>query len=201
MPKKRILLTAFEPFGGETINPTQEIIRAMLKNEHPDAEIHTLFVPVSFADAAQTVLAALYMRPCDAVLMLGQAGGRRDVTVERVAINLDDARIPDNDGDQPSDRTIILTAPAAYFATIPVKAVVEAIQMAGVPASVSNSAGTFVCNNLMFQVLHHLRQTGIPAGFIHVPYLPEQVSDKPGAPSMPLADMVKAIEAAVKVLS
>lgn len=193
---KKILLTAFEPFGGEVLNPALEIAK-ILATRSLDVEIRTATVPVTFRDAAQTVLDALSREPFDAVVMLGQAGGRNTVTVERIAINIDDARIPDNIGHQPIDHPILPDGPAAIFATLPIKKMVSAMQEAGVPASVSNSAGTFVCNHLMYRVLHHLCGSGIPAGFVHVPYLPEQVAGKPDIPSMPLSDMVKSIEAAL----
>lgn len=138
----------------------------------------------------------------DAVLCIGQAGGRADLTPERVAINQDDARIPDNEGQQPIDRTIRPDGPPAYFSTLPIKAMVEAIRSAGIPASVSNTAGTFVCNHLMYQALN-LAEKQFPktkAGFLHIPYLPEQVVDKPGLPSMSLETIVKGIEAAITAL-
>lgn len=196
---KKILLTAFEPFGGEVLNPALEIAK-ILATRSLDVEIRTATVPVTFRDAAQTVLDALSRESFDAVVMLGQAGGRNTVTVERIAINIDDARIPDNIGHQPIDHLILPDGPAAIFATLPIKKMVSAMQEAGVPASVSNSAGTFVCNHLMYRVLHHLCESGIPAGFVHVPYLPEQVAGKPDIPSMPLSDMVKGIEAALLAL-
>lgn len=195
MPKK-ILLTAFEPFDGESINPALEIARTL--STRPG--IRTVTVPVTFRDAAQVVLNALDEERFDAVIMLGQAGGRSSVTVERVAINIDDARIPDNIGDTPTDRPILAEGPAAVFATLPIKAMVQAMQDSGVSAAVSNSAGTFVCNHLMYRVLHHLNGTGIPAGFIHVPFLPEQTTGKPDMPSMSLNDMIRAIDAAILAL-
>lgn len=196
---KKILLTAFEPFGGEVLNPALEIAK-IIATRALDAEIHTVTVPVTFREAAQTVLDALSYETFDAVVMLGQAGGRNTVTVERIAINIDDARIPDNIGDQPIDTPIIPDGPAAIFASLPIKKMVAAMQEAGTSASVSNSSGTFVCNHLMYRVLHHLNGSGIPAGFIHVPYLPEQVADRPNVPSMSLRDMVKGIEAALLAL-
>lgn len=197
--KKKILLTAFEPFGGESINPAPEIAR-LLESKSPGGEITTLTVPVTFRDAAQTVLDALNREHFSTVVMLGQAGGRSAVTVERIAINIDDARIPDNIGDQPVDMPVIPGGPAAIFATLPVKAMVSAMQEAGIPAAVSNSAGTFVCNHLMYRILHHLEGSGVSAGFMHVPYLPEQTTGKPNVPSMSLEDMAKAVEAALSIL-
>lgn len=198
MQPKRILLTAFEPFGGERINPAQEIVRAI---EPPSGiNLHTLVVPVTFSGAAEPVLAELGARDYDDVVMLGQAGGRSAITVERVAINIDDASIPDNAGDQPIDRPILPDGPAAHFATLPIRRMIEAIQCAGVASSISNSAGTFVCNHLMDSVLHHLSGTPVRAGFIHVPWLPGQTQNRPGAPSMPLSQMLTGIAAALSAL-
>ena len=198
MQPKRILLTAFEPFGGERINPALEIVRAI---EPPSGiNLHTLVVPVTFSGAAEPVLAELNARDYDAVVMLGQAGGRSAITVERVAINVDDASIPDNAGDQPVDRPILPDGPAAYFATLPIRRMAESVQCSGAAASISNSAGTFVCNHLMYRVLHHLSGTNVRAGFIHVPWLPEQLQNHPGTPSIPLSQMLTGIGAALSAL-
>lgn len=190
----RILLTAFEPFGGDVINPSLEIARRIGDRE----EVDVLIVPVTFSGSHAAVLPRL--AGYNAVVMLGQAKGRRGLTVERVAINVDDASTPDNAGEAPADRPIAEGGPAAYFSTLPVKAMVESIRAEGLTASVSNSAGTYVCNHLMYSVLHALRETGIRAGFIHVPALPEQTEGHPGIPFMTLDDMVRGIEAALKVL-
>ena len=193
---KRILLTAFEPFGGDSINPALKIAEA-LSEKFPGLD--TCTVPVTFRDSGPAVLNRLSLIPFDAVVMLGQAKGRKAVTVERIAINIDDASIPDNAGDQPVDRPIDPDGTAAIFSTLPVKAAVEAMKSAGVEAAVSNSAGTYVCNHLMYCVLNHLDGSGVPAGFIHVPALPEQVEGS-DIPSMPLEDMVKGIAAVLEIL-
>jgi len=190
----RILLTAFEPFGGESINPSLEIARRL--SGRPDVDVLT--VPVTFGGSAQAVIP--HLPGHDAVVMLGQAMGRKGLTVERVAINVDDASMPDNAGDAPTDRPIAEDGPAAYFSTLPVKAMVEAVRAEGLAASVSNSAGTYVCNHLMYSILHALRGENVRAGFIHVPALPEQTASRPEIPSMTLDDMVRGIEAALKTL-
>ncbi len=194
----KLLLTAFEPFGGEAVNPAEEAMGRM-PDRVGDVEIVKLAVPVTFAGCLAPVAEAIEREAPDAVLCLGQAGGRAAITPERVAVNVDDARIPDNAGEQPVDRPAVPGGPAAYFATLPVKAMAEAIRAAGVAAEVSNTAGTFVCNHLMYAVLHLLaeRYPGVWAGFMHVPFVPEQTGDKPGQPSMPLADMVRGLTAAV----
>lgn len=177
--KPRVLLTGFTPFGGERINPALEAVKRV---RCPEAELRILEVPTVFGDSARLVTAEM-----DAF--------RPAVTPERVAINVDDARIPDNAGQQPVDAPIVPGGPAAYFATAPMKDMVQAIQEAGVPSELSNSAGTYVCNHLLYCVLHHAGP-GVRAGFIHVPCIPEQ-TEGTERPSLPLAQLVTALEAAV----
>ncbi|WP_165241919.1 pyroglutamyl-peptidase I [Corynebacterium lizhenjunii] len=190
-----LLVTAFEPFGGQTINPSQQILET-LPSTIAGATIHTVVVPTVFAAAGPAVVQAAQRVSADAVVCLGQAGGRPQVCPERVAINVADAPIADNAGDTPSDRPIVADGPAAYFSTMPIKVMVAAMREAGVPAEVSNTAGTFVCNHLMYWVLHHL---DVPAGFIHVPYCLEQVVDV-AQPAMSVADMTRGISAALEAL-
>ena len=197
----KLLLTGFTPFAGETINPALEAVKHV-KPEITGMEIVKLEVPTVFGESVRLVAEAIEREKPDFVLSVGQAGGRAAVTPERVAINVDDAWIPDNAGQQPIDVPIFADGENAYFATLPVKAMAEAIQKAGLPAALSNTAGTFVCNHLMYGVLHHLHQNhkSAKAGFIHVPYIPEQTADKPGVPSMPLDDIVRALEAAISAI-
>ncbi len=190
--KPRVLLTGFTPFGGERINPALEAVKQV---RCPEAELRILEVPTVFGDSARLVTAEMDAFRPDVVLCVGQAAGRSAVTPERVAINVDDARIPDNNGCQPVDAPIVPGGPAAYFATVPVKDMVRAIREAGVPSELSNSAGTYVCNHLLYQVLHHAAP-GVRAGFIHVPCIPEQ-TEGTDRPSLPLAQLVTALEAAV----
>lgn len=194
----RLLLTGFEPFGGEATNPSWEICER-LPREIAGARVETCLVPCVFRRAIEVVADAIERYRPVIVLSLGQAGGRSVIGVERVAINVDDARIADNDGRQPIDERIAPDGPAAHFATLPVKAMADAIRRAGAPAEVSNSAGTFVCNHLMYGVLHIIEARGFAtrAGFIHVPYADDQVIDKPPVASMAIATMVKGIEAAL----
>jgi len=198
----KILITAFDPFGGETVNPAFEAV-----NRLPDvidgAEIVKLQVPTLFKASIKMVTWAIDEIKPQVCLSIGQAGGRCDITVERVAINVDDGRIPDNAGYQPVDEPVDPAGLNAYFATLPVKAIVEGIRRQGIPASVSNSAGTYVCNHLMYGVLNHIYQNKLTmrAGFIHIPFLPEQVVDKSNnMPSMSLETVVQAIEAAIRVI-
>lgn len=194
----KILVTGFDPFGGESINPALEVIKSLPK-QIAGAEILLEEIPTVFYQAASVLEKAMVKYVPDIVLCIGQAGGRTELTPERVAINQDDARIPDNLGQQPIDTMIREDGQPAYFSTLPIKAMVEAIRAAGLPASVSNTAGTFVCNHLMYQALY-LADKQIPktkAGFLHIPFLPVQVFDKPGFASMSLADIVRGVEAAI----
>ena len=197
----KLLLTAFEPFGGADMNPAQEAVR-LVPERIGDTTIVKMDVPVVFGQAIEAVAAAVEREKPDAVLCIGQAGGRAALTPERVAINVDDASIPDNAGAQPIDRPIVPGGPAAYFSTLPVKAMVAAIRQAGLPASLSNTAGTFVCNHLMYGVLHLLATCcpGVRGGFMHVPFAPQQVVDRP-APAMSVADIVRGIAAAIKTIA
>ena len=197
----KLLLTGFTPFAGETINPALEAVKRV-KPEIVGMEIVKLEVPTVFGESVHLVAEAIEREQPNFVLSIGQAGGRAAVTPERVAINVDDARIPDNAGQQPIDVPIFAGGENAYFATLPVKAMTDAIRNAGLPSALSNTAGTYVCNHLMYGVLYYLHQNhkSIKAGFIHVPYIPEQTADKPGVPSMPLDDIVRALEAAIAAI-
>ena len=181
----KILLTAFEPFGGDTVNPAQEAV-ALIPAEVAGAQIVKVDVPVVFGKSIETVRQAMAREKPDAVLCIGQAGGRIGMTPERVAINVDDGRIPDNEGNQPVDQPVFADGAPAYFATLPVKAMVTAIREAGIPASLSNTAGTYVCNHLMYGVLYHIAKSfpGMKGGFMHVPFLHEQVMNRPGTASL-----------------
>ena len=193
-----VLVTGFEPFGDERSNPSWEIC-TRLPPSVAGLRVETCRVPCDFRRSIEVVAEAIERHRPRLVVCLGQAGGRAHLSVERVAINLDDARLPDNAGATPVDEAIAANGPPAYFATLPVKAVAAAMRAAGAPAEVSNSAGTYVCNHLMYGVLHFLAASGNPAraGFIHVPYAEDQVLDKPGTPALSVATMVKGVEAAI----
>ena len=198
----KLLLTAFAPFGGSPINPALEAVK-LVANQIGDVQIVKLEVPTVFGKSIDTVAAAMEKEKPDAVLCIGQAGGRYDLTPERVAINLDDARIPDNEGNQPIDVPIFQDGAPAYFATLPIKAMVAKIREAGLPASVSNTAGTFVCNHLMYGVLYTLAKhyPGVKGGFMHVPFVPSQTVNRPTpAPSMCQQDIARGIEAAITAI-
>ena len=189
----RILITAFEPFQQESINATMEALALLPDSVHGHALIKRV-LPVEFGKAISVMEGLVEELSPDAVISLGQATGRSDVTPERVAINVSDARIPDNGGNQPSDAPIRADGPAAYFSTVPVMEMAEAIRQKEIPATVSNSAGAFVCNDVLYSLLHHFSGTGVKVGFIHVPYLPQQ-----GEPSLPLAQIIEALRTAIEV--
>lgn len=197
-----ILLTAFEPFGGETINPAQEAL-AVVPSEVAGTRIIKMEVPVVFGKAIETVVQAMEREKPDAVLCVGQAGGRAGITPERVAINIDDARIPDNAGNQPVDTPIFPDGAPAYFSSLPVKDMVRIIREAGLPATISNTAGTYVCNHLMYGVLYHIDKffPGMKGGFMHVPFMHEQVMDKLNTPSLSREEIARGIEAALQAIA
>ena len=198
---KKLLLTAFTPFDGERINPALEAVK-LVKDKIGNLEIVKLEVPTVFGKSIDTVREAIEREKPDFVLSIGQAGGRAEITPERVAINLNDARIPDNEGNQPIDEPIFPDGENAYFSTLPVKAMVEAIRKEGLPSSLSNSAGTYVCNHLMYGVLYYLdKRPSIKAGFIHVPYIPEQTKNKKEMPALELSEIVRGLEAAITAIA
>ncbi len=198
----KILITAFDAFGGDKINPALEAMKLM-REKIVGATIIKLEIPTVFHESIEKVVDTMLKEKPDVVLSIGQAGGRYEVTPERVAINIDDARIPDNKNNQPIDQTIYDHGAPAYFSTLPVKAMVKSIRDAGIPSSLSNSAGTFVCNHVMYGVLHEIktRNLNIRAGFIHVPFTLNQVVQRGTAlPSMSLKDIIKGLEAAVEAI-
>ena len=198
----KVLITGFDPFGGESINPAWEAVKAM-KDNIDGIEVIKLQIPTVFKKSAEKLFAGIEEYKPDAVICIGQAGGRYDMSVERVAINMDDGRIPDNEGYQPIDTPVYEDGENAYFATLPIKGIVEEIKLAKIPASVSNTAGTYVCNHIMYSLLYYISKNNldIKGGFIHVPYITEQVVDKKNMPYMEVATITKALECAVQALN
>ena len=194
---KKLLITGFDPFGGATVNPSREAVMA-LPDRIGDWMLTKLEVPTVFGRAADRVLTLARELTPDAIICVGQAGGRAAVTPEVVAINLREAAIPDNAGNQPQNTPVVEGGPAAYFATLPVRDMVAAIKAADLPATLSYTAGAFVCNDLLYTLLHAYRESEVRVGFIHIPYLPEQA--KEGAPSLPAESVVKALTAAILAL-
>lgn len=194
----KVLVTGFEPFGCEKVNPALEAVKGLPAKIH-GAEVRWLEVPTVFHKSTQVLEEEMSRYQPDFVLCIGQAGGRSSLTPERVAINQDDARIPDNEGNQPIDLPIRPDGSPAYFSSLPIKAMVQAIKKEGLPASVSNTAGTFVCNHLMYQALYLVEKKfpHVKAGFMHIPYMMEQVVNRPTTPAMSLVDIRRGIEAAI----
>ncbi|MDE2309044.1 MAG: pyroglutamyl-peptidase I [Xanthomonadaceae bacterium] len=195
----RILLTGFDPFGGEAINPSWETARALHGRRIGGHLVVARLLPTEFAGSLRALKAALRETAPTIVLGVGQAGGRRQLSIERVAINVQDARIPDNAGAQPVDEPVIAGGPAAYFSTLPIKAMLAALHAHGLPAEISQSAGTYVCNHIAYAMLHLAsKRRGVRAGFIHIPYLPAQAARLRGAASMAQADAERALEIALR---
>lgn len=195
----KVLITGFDPFGGETINPAWEAVKA-IKDEIAGAQIFKMQIPTVVNKSIEKIHEKMAEIHPDIVISVGQAGGRFGVTPERVAINITDARIPDNEGNQPIDIPIFEDGDAAYFSNLPVKAMVQAIKDAGYPSVLSNTAGTYICNHVMYGILYYIKKEfpGARGGFIHVPYAASQVIDKPGTPSMAIADIAASLEAAIQ---
>lgn len=194
---RKLLITGFDPFGGESINPAWEAV-SRLPDTIGEWEIHRLQIPTVFGRAAEILVEKAQQIAPDAIISVGQAGGRKAITPEMVAINLRHGSIADNAGAQPQDEPVAQDGPAAYFTTLPVRHMVKALADAGLPGAVSYSAGAFVCNDVMYTVLHRYAGTGVRAGFIHVPFLPQQAAE--GVPSMALEEIVRGLEVCVGVL-
>ena len=192
----RILLTGFEPFGGDSVNPSWLVAQHLAGVHLAGAQLQALQLPCVFGLSAQRLVQALAQHQPDVVLALGLAQGREGISIERVAINVDDARIPDNAGQQPIDTPVVSGGPAAYFSTLPIKRLAQGLQQAGHAAHISQTAGTFVCNHVFYALQHHLHGQGVMSGFVHLPALPEQAAraGQPTPPSMALAAQVAAVQ-------
>ena len=191
----KVLLTGFEPFGKATLNPSGEIVKQISGDN-----IVTAILPVAYTQSADRLLALIAEHNPDVVICLGQAEGRTQITPERIAINLDDARIADNEDEMRNDVPIIVGGPVAYESTLPIKEFVKAINDAGVSAAVSLSAGAFLCNHVFYVAQNKFAGTKVRSGFVHVPLMDEQAGEFPGLPTMPLDQMVKAVRAMLEVL-
>lgn len=206
MNEKNLLITGFDPFGGERVNPSYEAVK-LLPERIGNINIIKRELPTEFFRASEFLRREIEAENPDFVIMVGQAGGRGGITPERVAINCMDAAIPDNGGEEPHDEVIYNDGPAAYFSSLPIKNMVSAIKEAGISAAVSNTAGTYVCNRVMYEALHisakRAKTDGktFPAGFIHVPYIPSQTVGRENVPSMELEAIVRGLQAAISVLT
>ena len=192
---KKLLITGFEPFGGDTINPSWEVV-SRLPDDIKGYTLTKLRIPVVFGEAAEAVLAAAAKINPDAILCVGQAGGRNAITPELVAINLRHAKIPDNKGNEPKDEPIIAGGNVAYFSTLPARQMAEAISAADVASQLSYSAGAYVCNDLLYTLLHRYQNTSTRVGFVHIPYSTEQGKE----PAMKMVDMIKGLTVAIENL-
>ena len=197
----KILVTGFDPFGGEPINPAIESVKRLPDNI-AGAEIIKLEIPTVRKKSLEKIEKAINEHNPDVILSIGQAGGRFDISIERIGINLDDFRIPDNEGNQIIDEPIFPDGENSYFVKLPVKAMVQNVQKNNIPASVSYTAGTFVCNHVLYGVLYLIEKKyeGKKSGFIHIPFLPQQVVDKRNMPSMELNTIVKGLTAAIEAI-
>ena len=192
-----ILLTGFDPFGGDTVNPSWQVAQALHGQRLGGHRVVSAQLPTAFGQSLHRLAALMAAHEPALVVCLGQAGGRAALSIERVGININDARIADNAGAQPIDTPVVPGGPAAYFASLPIKAMLQGVQRAGVPCEVSQTAGTFVCNHVLYGLMHLLAgrgagAMGVRGGFIHVPWLPEQ-----GRPHLALHDMVRGLHAAL----
>ena len=190
----KILITGFQPFGGQRVNPAWEAVRK-LPDVLGDKVLWKLEIPVTFGGAFDAVEAKAAEVDPDVILCVGQAGGRDAVTPERIAVNLQDASIPDNAGNQPVDLPVIADGANAYFTSLPVKAMAAAVRAQSLPCRLSCTAGTYVCNDVFYRLLHRYRDTGKRVGFVHVPFLPEQ-----GSPNLPLNSIVRALQAMLEAI-
>lgn len=199
--KTKVLVTGFDPFGGENINPAWEAVK-LLSNEIDNKIVITKQIPTVFRDSIDTLLMFIEQEKPDYVLCVGQAGGRSDLTIERIGINLDDARIKDNVGNQPIDEPIYSDGENAYFVQLPIKRMMEQVRSVGIPCSISNTAGTFVCNHVLYGLLYHINKSQVAkgGGFIHVPYTPQQVVTKSGEPSMSIPMIAEGLSEMIRVI-
>jgi pyroglutamyl-peptidase len=196
---KTVLLTGFEPFAGAGLNPSEQIVKTIAGTGIEGVELHTAVLPVVYTESSELLRHLIKLHKPDVVICLGQAEGRREISFERVAINLDDARLADNAGRVVLDQPVVAGGPSAHFTTLPVKEMVAAVRAEGIAAGLSTTAGTFVCNHIFYAMQHELAETSVVSGFIHVPLMPEQASEFEGLPTMPIDQQVRAIEVAIRV--
>ena len=195
--KPTVLLTGFAPFGGEDNNPAWEAVQRLAGKSIRGHRVVARCLPVAFGASLQALRQAIAETQPALVLCIGQAGGRAQLSLERIAINVDDARIPDNEGARPIDEPVIADGPAAYFSGLPIKAMLAALRTAGIPAEVSQTAGTYVCNHVFYGLMHALRDSPVRGGFVHIPYSPDQAARHPGAPSLSVDTVVEGLRIAL----
>lgn len=197
MSLKKVLVSGFEPFGGAKLNPSQLLVEQLAKEQIPGVDLHTMVLPVEFERAAQLLLAEIKLVKPEVVIAFGQAEGRAAITPEKIAINLDDARIPDNSGDKRQHRKIAADGADGYFSTLPIEKILESINEEKIAASISLSAGAFVCNHVFYVMQHELLDSTVKSGFIHVPLVTEQAGEFPNQPTMTLDELVRGAKAVI----
>jgi pyroglutamyl-peptidase len=195
--KSKVLISGFKPFGGATLNPSELLVNVLEQDQIPGVELFTVVLPVEFDRSAEILLEKVKQIQPDLVIAFGQAEGRTAINPEKIAINLDDARIPDNSGDERKDVVIDKNGSDSYVTTLPIEMMVDAMKRAGYPAEISLSAGTFVCNHIFYKLQKTLSGSNIRSGFVHLPLVTEQSSEFPGKFTMELEDMVSATKAAI----
>ncbi|MCM3006014.1 pyroglutamyl-peptidase I [Priestia koreensis] len=195
---KTILLTGFEPFDGEKINPSLEAVKQLHQTQIVDHTVISKPLPTVFNQSISLLQTYIDELEPSVVICVGQAGGRDRISIERVAINVDDARIPDNEGQQPIDQPIVDGGPVGYWSSLPIKAIVRDLTTKGIPGHVSHTAGTYVCNHLFYGLMHHIKDKDVKGGFIHIPFIPEQAVRYPGKPSMSLEMIVAGLQSSVE---
>jgi pyroglutamyl-peptidase len=197
MSAKKVLISGFEPFGGAKLNPSQLLVEQLAKENIPGVDLRTIVLPVEFDQAAKLLLAEIEKVSPDVVVAFGQAEGRSAITPEKIAINLDDARIPDNSGDQRQSRKIAEDGADGYFSTLPIEKIVDSIKQEKISSSVSLSAGAFVCNHVFYVMQHQLLGSTVKSGFVHVPLVAEQATEFPNQPTVTLDELVRGAKAVI----
>ncbi|WP_315906026.1 pyroglutamyl-peptidase I [Priestia koreensis] len=195
---KTILLTGFEPFDGEEINPSLEAVKQLHQTQVAGHTVISKSLPTVFHQSISLLQTYIDELEPSVVICVGQAGGRDRISIERVAINIDDARIPDNEGQQPIDQPIVDGGPVGYWSSLPIKAIVRDLTTKGIPGHISHTAGTYVCNHLFYGLMHYITDKDVKGGFIHIPFIPEQAVRYPGKPSMSLEMIVAGLQSAVE---
>ncbi len=194
---KKILISGFEPFGGSDLNSSQLVVESLLKDGHLGVELFTVILPVEFGKAAEVLLAKVEELTPEIIISFGQAEGRKAITPEKIAINLDSARIPDNAGELRVNKVIIEEGSDGYFSTLPIEKMVEAVKECGLESEISLSAGAFLCNHIFYHLQHHLLGRGIMSGFVHLPLVNEQIAQYPNQPSWALRELVQGVKATI----
>jgi len=195
--RRRVLISGFEPFGGSNLNSSQLVVEAISKESFSGLDLFTVILPVEFGKAADVLLSKVKELDPEIIIAFGQAEGRKALTPEKIAINLDSARIPDNAGELRGNKVIIEKGADGYFSTLPIEKMVEAVKECGLESEISLSAGSFLCNHIFYHLQHQLLESGVKSGFVHLPLVNEQIAQYPNQPSWALKDLVQGVKAAI----